>query len=158
MKGFVVAGTSTGVGKTTISAALLAAPRACGFAVQPFKCGPDYIDGRSHVMAAVLPLAVEMLDRLDGFGYTEVEVPRDCPVAPRGAKLRGHSFHYSRVTPTGSRECCYRTRRMLAGFEDREGYRAGNVLASYIHLNFAGSPEAAAHFVQNCRQGKAVAA
>jgi cobyrinic acid a,c-diamide synthase len=110
-------------------------------------------------MAAVLPLAVEMLDRLDGFGYTEVEVARDCPpVAPRGAKLSGHSFHYSRVTPTGSRECCYRTRRMLAGFEDREGYLAGNVLASYIHLNFAASPEAAAHFVQNCRQPKAVAA
>ncbi len=115
------------------------------------------LDGRVHHMASVLPLSVEMLDHLDGFGYTEVEVLEDCLVAPRGAKLRGHSFHYSRVTNTGAVDRCYRTRQMLIGAENREGYCSGNVLASYIHLSFAPSQEAAAHFVQNCRQGKAVA-
>ncbi len=114
-------------------------------------------DGRRHTMASILPLSIEMLDRLDGFGYTEVEIVDDCLVATRGAKLRGHSFHYSRVTRAGALGLCYRTRRTLAGTEEREGYSAGNVLASYIHLSFAASPEAAAHFVQNCRQAKAVA-
>ena len=114
-------------------------------------------DGRRHTMAAVLPLAIAMLNRLEGFGYTEVELLNDCLIGPHGARLRGHSFHYSRVTRTGDVDCCYRTCQVLTRAERNEGYRSGNVLASYIHLSFAGNTEAALHFVDGCRQRKAVA-
>jgi cobyrinic acid a,c-diamide synthase len=115
------------------------------------------LDGRRHIMASVLPLAIEMLNRLEGFGYTEVELLDDCLIGERGARLRGHSFHYSRVTRAGDLARCYRTRQVLTGAENHEGYCVGNVLASYIHLSLAANPEAAAHFVRSCRQAKAVA-
>jgi cobyrinic acid a,c-diamide synthase len=45
---FLVAGTGSGVGKTTISLALMAAFRELGHVVQPFKCGPDFLDTEHH--------------------------------------------------------------------------------------------------------------
>jgi len=105
-------------------------------------------DGAAYPMAGVLPFAIEMTDRLVGFGYVNVELTKDCLIGKAGTVLRGHSFHYSRISNEVQVATNYRVQYSLSGRAENEGYRLRNVLASYVHLHFRAAPTIARSFVE----------
>ena len=106
------------------------------------------IDGQSYPMAGVLPVAIEMTKSLVHFGYADVEFAHSCLLGERGTKVRGHSFHCSRIVAHGPVRCSYRVHYSLSDRREMEGLGRRRVLGSYIHLHFRSSPGLVSSFLQ----------
>ena len=78
----VVAGTHSGVGKTTVASGLMAALTHKGFRVAPFKVGPDFIDPSYHALATGRPGR-----NLDAFLAGEALIPSLFAHGSRGADV-----------------------------------------------------------------------
>ena len=108
----VIAGTSSGVGKTTITVGLCRALQARGLKVALFKCGPDYLDPTYHRRVAGGPS-----HNLDGW-----MMGRDAAVdtfvrAARGADIaliEGMMGLYDGASPTGEEGSTAELARWLA--------------------------------------------
>jgi cobyrinic acid a,c-diamide synthase len=113
------------------------------------------LDGRAHPMAGVLPFPVRMLPRLKALGYREVTLTAAGLLGPPGTTARGHEFHYSEIMGEPDNvPRIYRLTPRHQGEAVSEGYRVGNVLASYVHLHFGSNPAVARHLVASCRAYK----
>lgn len=104
-------------------------------------------DGRRHRMTGIVPGQSTLVGKRLTLGYREVTARRDTPIARAGHQLRGHEFHWSVCDPPPDGLAAYD----VHGESPRvEGYAAGNVLASYVHLHFASDPALAPRFVDAC--------
>lgn len=97
--------------------------------------------GDRWAMAGVLPFEVEVLDRPQGHGYTSLRVDRPNPFWPEGTELRGHEFHYSRITEGERPATACAVTRGSGCYDRRDGVIAGNVWAGYTHLHATGTPQ-----------------
>jgi cobyrinic acid a,c-diamide synthase len=114
------------------------------------------LDGLSYAMTGLLPMEFEMTPRLVHFGYVEAEFVENCLLGEKGTRVRGHSFHCSRVRPGSAMPTAYHLKYSLSGREESEGYRFKNVLASYVHLHFRANPVLARSLVMAAQRVQGV--
>lgn len=110
-------------------------------------------DGIEHPMAGVLPCRVQMNKKLQMVGYVSAEMNTDTVLGPKGTRLHGHEFHFSSeiIQEKDCRDRAFTFTRMRNNAVYQAGYAWKNVLGSYLHLHFAGCPEAADYFVEKCK-------
>ena len=115
------------------------------------ECGGNLYLGRAlegHPMCGVIQARARLTESLS-LGYREAEALADSPLARRGARLRGHEFHYTALDPPAGPAPAWRLR--ARGREREEGWIAGGVHASYLHSHWARTPEVAARLVGSAR-------
>ncbi|MEA1959422.1 MAG: cobyrinate a,c-diamide synthase [Chloroflexota bacterium] len=105
-------------------------------------------DGDVHGMAGLLPIDSIMDGANLTLGYRTVRALADSPLLERGDEVRGHEFHWSSLDGGPEGEAAY----MILDQERREGFIAGNVLASYVHVHFASRPGMAQRFIEYCKK------
>jgi cobyrinic acid a,c-diamide synthase len=101
------------------------------------------LDGQP--MCGVLDATARMSERLT-LGYRDAVVLTASWLGPAGARVTGHEFHRTSVTPDVRPSPAWAWRDRPA-----EGFVAGGVHASYLHLHWAGQPWMARRFVEACR-------
>jgi len=108
------------------------------------------LDGASFPMAGLISADTVMHDRLQALGYVEVETVAPSILGAAGLRFRGHQFRYSTLEPEPAGIDLVYAVRPRWGNELVEGYRAANLLASYVHAHWASNPSAAAGLVESC--------
>ena len=109
------------------------------------------LDGARHPMVGLVPSEARMCAKLQALGYVEVETQARTILGGAGARFRGHQFRYSELAPPPEGiERVYSLRRRRGGDTSLEGYRAGSVLASYVHAHWASNPRIPEAFVESC--------
>jgi cobyrinic acid a,c-diamide synthase len=159
-----------GGGYPEVAAARLSSNRSMLEAVRSFAAqgGPIYaecgglmylarnirtLDGNSWPMAGLLPAEAVMNDRLQALGYAEVTTTAPSILGAAGLRFRGHQYRYSTLAPTPDGvERIYRVTPRWGGDQSTEGYRAGNLVASYVHAHWASNPSIPAAFVNSCAE------
>jgi cobyrinic acid a,c-diamide synthase len=104
------------------------------------------LDGREQ--CGVLPAAARMSGRLT-LGYREATALADSPLAAAGTAIRAHEFHRTVSEPAAGPAPAW---QLADG--TRQGWATSRLLASYLHLHWAGLPAAAARLTAAARAGR----
>ncbi|MGC1403784.1 MAG: cobyrinic acid a,c-diamide synthase, partial [Thermodesulfobacteriota bacterium] len=113
--------------------------------------GIETVDNGQKPLVGLLPVWTKMRGSLKTLGYVEVRLEKDSFFGIGGTIIRGHEFHYSELMtdPCGDPQwqAVYQVRRRRSEKMFFEGFQNGPILASYVHLHWAGRPAVAESFI-----------
>ena len=114
-------------------------------------------NGQQYDMVGVIPAKCHMESRLQTVGYVESTALTDNVLCAAGDILRGHEFHFSQMTLDDSHEAfpwAFEFKKTRTGEIYTGGYAYNNIVASYLHMHFAGNEQNALRFLTKCKEFK----
>lgn len=114
-------------------------------------------NGQEHDMAGVIPAQCNMEKKLQTVGYVEATALTDSVLCAAGDVLRGHEFHFSKMIYDDNQESlpwAFMFKKTRTGEVYPGGYAYNNILASYLHMHFAGNEKSALYFLTKCMEFK----
>ena len=106
--------------------------------------------GTAHAMCGVFPGRAAMQQRLQMVGYVEACLRQESVLGPAGTVLHGHEFHFSKESGQAAIARPFVFTKLRNGEQYEAGQQRYRALGSYLHIHFAGCPEAARHFLTQC--------
>ena len=125
----------------------------CGGLV--YLCRGIEVDGQRHEMVGAVPLEARMTGRRQALGYVEARARSHNILLGAGNRIRGHQFHWSAIEWDQDHLAydCFSSRQPVV---EADGYIHGKLLATYVHIHFAGNPAAATSFITACVRARGV--
>lgn len=114
-------------------------------------------DGCEYEMVGTIPASCSMQSKLQTVGYVEATALTDNVLCKAGECIRGHEFHFSLMNRDETTEkfpWAFEFKKARTGAVYPGGYAKDNILASYLHMHFAGNEKAAASFIKKCSDFK----
>ena len=114
-------------------------------------------DEKQYEMVGVIPASCSMQSKLQTVGYVEAMALTDNILCSAGDLMRGHEFHFSLMVNEISAKpfpWAFEFKKVRTGAIYPGGYVHGNILASYLHMHFAGNEQAAERFINKCNEFK----
>ena len=104
-------------------------------------------NGDTFDLVGALPADVRMTKGRQALGHSEVEAIRDCAIALKGDRFRGHEYHYSVAEVDADASFAY---KMIVGtgINGFDGLTEHNILASYHHAHVYSMPNGFDVFIQ----------
>ena len=96
-------------------------------------------------MAGLLDVKTSFAKRKMNLGYRDVTLLQDGRLGLRGARLRGHEFHYATITEQGQDEPLATARDAYGSAPMRSGSRRGQVSGSFFHVVAQAPDEGGGH-------------
>ncbi len=107
--------------------------------------------GAKHKLAGVVPAEVRVTGNLQAGGHSEAEIVRDCAIAVKGERVRGHEYHHLVTVVDDDARFAYKMRRGI-GIDGRDGIVEYNTLASCQHVHVSGMREGFDTFVTRAQR------
>ena len=104
-----------------------------------------------YEMVGFLPIKTKMFKKFQSLGYVRNEVIANNPISRKGATLKGHEFHYSKVKIMKNMEYIYKVKRGMGIDGEHDGLLVKKTIASYMHLHVLSYPQMVGNFLKSAR-------